>query len=117
MAEKEKALKHDSLTPFDPLKILAEWQKSGFGAVAWLKPEALESMMDISSELAQFVAARIKADVETQHAIFHCKDARKLQEIQLEFLQKTFDQYAGEIAKLTNMSGDMLTTNAKKVVS
>lgn len=82
---------------------LAQFQKSGLGNMVGMNAAWMETLSDMSAEMAGFVADRIKADVATQHEILHCKDLSKLQHIQAKFVQKAIDQYRDETGKLVEI--------------
>lgn len=73
--------------------------------VAWMGTAWFGRVADLGSEVASFVAERIKEDVKTQHALLHCKSLPEVQQVQAAFLQKAFDQYQAETGKLIGMSG------------
>ena len=72
---------------------------------AWMGTAWFERVADLGSEVTSFVADRIKEDVQTQHALLHCKSLLEVQKVQAEFLQKAFDQYQAETGKLIKMTG------------
>lgn len=101
MAQKTETSK---TTPvfFDPFVALKPLSPATWMGTAWL-----ESFADLGSEISSFVADRIKADVQTQHALLHCKTLPEVQHVQAEFLQKAFDQYQAETGKLVDLSVEM----------
>lgn len=63
----------------------------------------MEAVSDMGVEVASFIAARIKEDVKTQHAILHCKTPAELHHIQADFVQTAVEQYQAETGKLIQM--------------
>lgn len=91
---------------------IATMQKSGFAPMAWLAPQILEKCGEMGSELAGFVAARIKEDVNLQHQLMHCRDLSKLHRIQFDFVQTAINQYVAETGTLTQLGNEMLNSVA-----
>lgn len=86
-----------------PLNTIAQLQEAGLGNMMGMGTAWIEAVSEMSAEVAQFVAERIKEDVKTQHEILHCKNVADLQHIQAQFLQKAADQYQAETGKLVQM--------------
>lgn len=107
-----------SKTSEDPMQsaaaAFAEWQKAGFGPMAWMGTDWMTGLGDISGEVMRFVADRIKEDVKTQHEILHAKDITQVQGIQTRFLRDAFDQYAAETGKLIEMGNDLFAKGPDK---
>ncbi len=59
----------------------------------------LEALSDLAVNWTEFAATRIRADVETQHALLHCRSARDFGHIQGQHLQTALDQYAAEAGR------------------
>lgn len=85
---------------FDPFAAFKPPSPAGRMGTSWF-----ERVADLGSEVTSFVADRIKEDVQTQHALLHCKSLPEVQKVQAEFLQKAFDQYRAETGKLIKMTG------------
>lgn len=85
---------------FDPLAIFKP-----IAPAAWMT--WFENIADLGTEITSFVAERIKEDVQTQHAMLHCKSLSEIQHVQAEFLQKAFEQYQAETGKLIEMSSEL----------
>jgi hypothetical protein len=88
--------------------VMQQMEDAGLGPLRWLGTTWFEAMADLNSEVASFVADRVKEDVKTQHKILHCKNATEMREVQLDFLEKAYAQYTAETGKLIKMSLDML---------
>jgi Phasin protein len=108
MAETVKTIEDWENPALAVLAAYAKVQKSGFTPMAWLAPQMLEKCSEMGSELAGFVAARIKEDVNLQHQLLHCKDISKLHHIQINFVQTAINQYVAETGKLTQLGTEML---------
>lgn len=87
---------------------IGRMQGLGLSSLAWLGAAWAEKMGEMSSEVLQFMADRIKEDVKFQHACLHCKDPAQLQKLQGEFIQKAIDQYTAETGKLAEMSASLI---------
>lgn len=115
MAEKTNVQDSAEKATASALNSMTELQKSGFGSVSWMGAAWFENMSDIGSEMMNFMAARVKEDVKTQHEILHCKDATEMRKIQTEFIRKAVDQYTAETGKLVEMGSEFMTSaQAKK---
>ena len=97
--KKSKGTTEESRTP-DPLR---ELQRAGFGNIVGAQIAWLESLSGVSAEIAAFVAARIKEDVDTQHQILQCEDLDEVRRIQEDFLKTAVSQYQAETGKLAQM--------------
>lgn len=88
--------------------LMKQVEDAGLGPMRWMGTAWLEKMAEMNSEVASFVANRIREDVKTQHALLHCRTAQDLQKEQVAFLEKAFAQYTDETGKLIKMGMDML---------
>lgn len=69
-------------------------------------PAAAKAWMDIMSEGARFVSARLQEDLETQMAVLNCKSPAEVVQVQSQFFQKAFEQYTAETMRMFKiMSG------------
>jgi hypothetical protein len=109
--------KNDTDTITDPLAIgqalMQQAEDAGLGPMRWLGTAWFEKVADMNTELASFVADRIREDVETQHALLHSKSAEDFQKAQQAFMEKAFAQYSEETGKLVQMGLDMLPITTK----
>ncbi|MBV2359126.1 phasin family protein [Thalassococcus sp. CAU 1522] len=87
----------------------ADLQNAGFGTMMGVHAAWLESLGDMSAEVAGFIADRIKEDVKTQHEILHCRDMEEMQRIQSRFIETALEQYQAETGKLVEMSLALFT--------
>ncbi len=92
-----------------PMAALIDMQRAGLGSLKWMEPTWVEALGEMSTEISQFVADRIKTDVKTQHAILHCKDPGELQSIQADFIKKAIEDYSAETGKLMEMSAKLFS--------
>ncbi len=104
----------ETITSEDPVALgqafLKQFEDAGLGPMRWMGASWHEAVADMNSELATFVADRIKEDVKTQHELLHCKSAQELQKAQVAFLEKAYQQYTSETGKLIKMGLDMWPT-------
>jgi hypothetical protein len=63
----------------------------------------LEAMTKMGSETMDFVAARIKEDVQAQQELLQAKDFAEVQAIQTKFFKKAMDDYAAELSKMVEI--------------
>lgn len=86
-----------------PMNAFAQLQEAGMTNMVGFGAAWMEALGDLNSEIASFVADRIKEDVKTQHKILHCKNVGDLQDIQAEFMKTALEQYQAETGKLIEM--------------
>lgn len=108
MADSVKSIEDWENPALAMMTAFAAMQKTGLAPMIWLAPRMLEKCGEMSRELAQFVAMRIKEDMNLQNQILHCRDIAQLHRIQAEFLQTAIDQYAVETARMTGLGTQML---------
>ncbi|MCG3268536.1 phasin family protein [Yoonia sp. I 8.24] len=84
MTKKAKPTVHETLFPSFP----------GFGT------DWMETMTQMGNEVMEFVAARIKEDVQAQQELMQAKDFAEVQAVQAKFFQGAMDDYAAEFAKM-----------------
>ena len=89
-------------------------RESDLSAVAWMGTTWVEAMSDLGSELASFIAERIREDVKTQHEILHCKSLSEMQAIQAAFMERAYVQYTVETGKLLEKSTSLFPQLAGK---
>lgn len=111
MARSKKATEAENTTEATA-GLVQQMEDAGLGPLRWMGTNWLEAMAGMNSEIVSFVADRIKEDVKTQHELLHCKSPEQLQKVQLEFLEKAYEQYSAETGKLIKMSIDMLPTQS-----
>lgn len=93
-----------------PLNAITQLQEAGLGNIMGMGTAWIEAVGDMSAEVAQFVAERIKEDVKTQHEILQCKNVSDLQSVQAQFIQKAINQYQAETGKLVEMGTKAFAT-------
>lgn len=87
-------------------------EDAGLGPMRWMGTAWFEKLADMNSELADFLADRIREDVKSQHELLHCKSAEEFRTAQFAFLDKAYEQYTAETGKLIQMGIDMLPKSA-----
>eukprot|EP00919_Chromeraceae_sp_WS-2016_P024052 GHVR01057013.1.p1 GENE.GHVR01057013.1~~GHVR01057013.1.p1 ORF type:complete len:171 (+),score=10.45 GHVR01057013.1:238-750(+) len=110
MADKPQTHTPKTSSSADPFSTMTQLQKAGFGNMMGMGTAWVEAVSDMSAEVADFMAERLKEDVKVQHEILHCKNVANLQHIRAQFVQKAIDQYQAETSKLVEMG-----TNAFKL--
>jgi hypothetical protein len=91
-----------------PLAPLIDMQKAGLGNMVGANAAMLESMGAMGAEVMEFLAERLREDVQTQRDFMQCRDVGEMQKLQAEFVRKAVDQYQAETGKLIQMSMAML---------
>lgn len=86
--------------------VMGQFEDSGLGHLNRVGVHWLEAIADINSEIASFVASRIKEDAQTQRALMQCKTTEDLQKEQFAFLERAYAQYTAETGKVIEMGLD-----------
>lgn len=105
---KEKSTQSGATSTTAAADMLSEMQKAGLGSLAWLGTTWVEKMSDLGAEWMDFLAKRIKEDVDLGHSLLHSTNAETMQKVQAEFLQKAAEQYQQETGKLMSISDEMM---------
>ncbi|WP_322892807.1 MULTISPECIES: phasin family protein [unclassified Yoonia] len=105
---------HDTLAP-DALDVLAA--VAPLAPVAWASKIWMDNMARMTGEIATFVTARIKEDVQTRQALMQCKTLSEVQHVQAAFMQKAVAQYQAETGKLIEMTTKLAADLNVKPVS
>ncbi|MEL7258777.1 MAG: phasin family protein [Pseudomonadota bacterium] len=87
-----KSTKKSETAPYDLSAMVA--------SITAANPAMAKAWMDLMSESARFVSARLREDVETQKAMLNCKNPAEVVQVQSEFFQKAFEQYTAEAMKM-----------------
>ncbi|EEB82490.1 phasin family protein [Roseobacter sp. GAI101] len=103
MVDKPQTQTPKTSSATDPFSAMTQIQKAGFGSMMGMGTAWVEALSDMSAEMADFVAERIKEDVKVQHELLHCKNVANLQHIRGQYLQRAIDQYQAETSKLVEM--------------
>ena len=69
----------------------------------------LEGVGRVQREIADFVAERIRNDMDAQSAMLRCKTLGDLRSVQVDFVRTAFDQYSSEASRLLRLGGEMMT--------
>ena len=67
----------------------------------------LEALSRAQAEISDFVAERIRQDLDTQQAFLRCRSLDEVRDVQFNFLRTALDQYGGEAAKLVRLGGEV----------
>ncbi len=87
---------------------MKQFEDAGFYPLGLMHTGWFDKVAEINSEVANFVADRIREDAKTQGELLKCKSAEELQKVQMKFLEKTYAQYTLETGKLIKMGIDMM---------
>ncbi|HVH02876.1 MAG TPA: phasin family protein [Amaricoccus sp.] len=58
----------------------------------------LEAFTRARAEISDFVAERIRQDLDTQQAFLRCRNFDEVRDVQVQYLRTALDQYGGEVA-------------------
>lgn len=76
----------------------------------------LDGLSESQREIAEFVAARVRQDIETQQALMACRTIDDLRGVQATFLRNAVDQYCSEMTRLIDLGRETLKKGAKPPV-
>lgn len=108
MAQTKPTATAETMAGPSMVEAMMQMQRASIEPMHWFGTAWLSLTSDLGAELAEFVAARIKEDIRTQHQLLHCKDAAEAQVIQAQFLETAFEQYTAETGKMAEMSQTIL---------
>jgi hypothetical protein len=93
-------------TAASPLSGMIEaMQAASANMMPMMGPEWMANMTTLGTEMMEFMAQRIKEDLQTQQDMLQAKDILEVQKIQAEFVKKAMDDYSTEMTKLMGMGG------------
>jgi hypothetical protein len=67
----------------------------------------IEMFTRAQAEISDFVAERIRQDLDAQQAFLRCRSLDEVRDVQVNFLRTALDQYGGEAAKLMRLGGEV----------
>jgi hypothetical protein len=73
------------------------------GSVPGIGTDWMDTMTNVGNEMMEFMATRVKTDVQTQNDLLQANGIAEIQEIQTQFFQKVMNDYAAESTKLMDM--------------
>ena len=80
-----------------------------------LASQAMLEMFSIARvEIADFVAERIRQDLDAQQAFLRCRSLDEVRDLQVQFVRTALDQYGGEAAKLMRLGGEVATRTLER---
>lgn len=89
----------------DALEVLAA--VAPLAPVAWTSAAWTDTMTGLCGAAADFMAARVKEDLETRKALMQCKSLAEVQHVQTAHLQKAFAQYQAETGRMIAMTSKL----------
>jgi hypothetical protein len=66
-------------------------------------------------EIADFIAERIRQDLDTQQAYLRCRSFDELREINIRFVRTAVDQYGGEASRLFKLGGEVAARSLERI--
>ena len=66
-----------------------------------------EGLSRVQHEITEFVAERIRQDMEAQQDFLRCRTIDDVRRVQTEFFRTAMDQYSAEANKLMKLSGEI----------
>jgi hypothetical protein len=78
-------------------------------AAAVPQAAVLEGMSRVRAEVADFVAERIRKDIETQAELLGCRNLGEIREVQSRFVRAAIDEYAAETTRLFKLGGELMS--------
>ena len=68
----------------------------------------LEGLTKAQTEISDFIAERIRQDVETQAEMLRCRTLDDVRDLQTRFFRTALDQYAAEASRLMKIGADTM---------
>ena len=81
----------------------AAWQGGAMDAMARAGQAYVEGVVELNQELAGFVQARWKRDLELGESLARCRDLSDFTDVQRAWLEEATEQYAAETRKLVEL--------------
>ncbi len=99
--------------------MMKAWQEAAAGSMpgsmanlgANLGPMWLQTMTSLGTEMLNFVAERVKTDVQTQQELLKAKGLAEVQQIQARFIEKAMQDYRNEMARMMQLTQDKAATS------
>ena len=67
-----------------------------------------EGFAKVQKQIADFVAERIREDIETQAELLGCRTLDDVRKVQSRFFRRAMDQYAAEAGRLMQLGSDVV---------
>lgn len=74
----------------------------------------LAGLNEMQREIADFVARRIREDMETQQDLLRCRNLDDVRAVQTRFFRTAMDQYAAETTRLMKLGGAMMARASER---
>jgi hypothetical protein len=81
-------------------------QQEAIDTIESASQAVLDMFTQARAEISDFVAERIRQDLDTQQAFLRCRNLDEIRDVQVRFFRTALDQYGGEAAKLVRISGE-----------
>jgi hypothetical protein len=66
-------------------------------------------------EIADFIAERIRQDLDTQQAYLRCRSLDELRAINIRFVRTALDQYGGEASRLFKLGSEVAARSFERM--
>jgi hypothetical protein len=87
---------------------LATAQEEALNTMEAAGTAMFEGLTKAQKEISDFIAERIRQDVETQSALLRCRTFDDMRDVQARFLKTAMDQYAAEATRLIQIGAEMM---------
>jgi hypothetical protein len=68
----------------------------------------LTGLNEMQREIADFVAKRIREDMETQQDLLRCRNLDDVRAVQTRFFRNAMEQYSAETTRLMKLGSDLM---------
>jgi hypothetical protein len=75
----------------------------------------VEGLSLAQREIADFIAERIRQDLDTQQAYLRCRSLDELREINIRFVRTALDQYGGEASRLFKLGSEVAAKSFERM--
>jgi hypothetical protein len=95
----------DTFVAFTTEAILSAQQETLHNAAG---AAMLDGLTKVQTEISDFIAERVRQDVETQSEMLRCRTLDDVRDLQTRFFRTVVDQYAAEVSRLLKISTDTM---------
>jgi hypothetical protein len=104
-------------TARESIGLATESQQQALETIGRTGTSMLAGLGEVQREIADFVAARIRQDLETQREFLTCRTFDEVREVQSRYLRSTMDHYSEEVRRLIQLGSDTLMRSVEHPAS
>lgn len=89
-------------------------QQDAIDTIESASQAVIEMLSRARVELSDFVAERIRQDLDTQQAFLRCRNLDEVRDVQVRYLRTALDQYGGEAARMVRLGGEVAAKSLER---